>query len=66
MEAFTPQEWRRGDMRYLRPAGLALHVVETIEFYISGRNLASSLGAIASVWTGREANRTRCQTKRRF
>jgi hypothetical protein len=26
-------EWKKGDMDYLRPAGVAYHVVETIQFY---------------------------------
>ena len=35
--AFTPEEWRTGALPYLRPAGLALHTVETIEFYTSDK-----------------------------
>ena len=35
--AFTPEEWRTGELPYLRPAGLALHTVETIEFYASDK-----------------------------
>ena len=37
VDAFPPDEWRQGDTPYQRPAGLALHIVETIEFYISGQ-----------------------------
>jgi hypothetical protein len=29
-------EWRRGDTDYQRPAGLAYHALETIDFYTSG------------------------------
>jgi hypothetical protein len=31
--AFPADEWRKGEMDYLRPAGVALHVVETADFY---------------------------------
>jgi len=33
VELCPDDEWHKGDMPYLRPAGLALHVVETIDFY---------------------------------
>jgi hypothetical protein len=32
-QAFPAEEWRAGDLDYLRPAGVAYHVVETIDFY---------------------------------
>ena len=58
VEAFTPVEWRRGDVPYLRPAGLALHVVEIIEFYISGKPAAEfSWGHRFGVdWEGGESD----------
>ena len=31
--AFPPDEWRKGDIDYLRPAGVAYHAIETIDFY---------------------------------
>ena len=31
--AFPPDEWHRGDIDYLRPAGVAYHVIESIDFY---------------------------------
>ena len=31
--AFPADEWRKGDIDYLRPAGVAYHVVEVIDFY---------------------------------
>ena len=31
--AFPADEWRKGDIDYLRPAGVAYHVVESIDFY---------------------------------
>lgn len=31
--AFPEIQWKQGDLDYLRPAGVAYHVVETIEFY---------------------------------
>jgi hypothetical protein len=34
-DAFSEEEWRSGDSDYQRPAGLALHLVETIHFYTS-------------------------------
>jgi hypothetical protein len=36
--AFEPDEWRRANTLYRCPAALALHVVETIEFYFSGKS----------------------------
>lgn len=42
-EAFPEEEWRRGDTPYQRPAGLALHIVETIEFYVSDQPAAEFL-----------------------
>ena len=30
---FPADEWRKGDIDYLRPAGVAYHVVESIDFY---------------------------------
>ena len=33
--AFPAGEWRVGDSHYLRPAGLAYHALETIDFYTS-------------------------------
>ena len=33
--AFPEGEWRKGDIDYLRPAGVAYHVIETIDFYTS-------------------------------
>ena len=31
--AFPAEEWRKGDIDYFRPAGVAYHVCETIDFY---------------------------------
>lgn len=31
--AFPVDEWRKGEIDYLRPAGVAYHVVECIDFY---------------------------------
>lgn len=36
ISAFPEKEWRKADTRYQRPAGLALHIIETIDFYTSG------------------------------
>lgn len=33
VRAYPAQEWRRGDLAYLRPAGLAYHLVDTLDFY---------------------------------
>lgn len=33
IEAFSPEEWRKGDTLYQRPAGLSLHIVEAIDSY---------------------------------
>lgn len=33
VRAFPAKEWRSGDLDYLRPAGVAYHVVEAIDFY---------------------------------
>jgi hypothetical protein len=33
--AFPENEWRRGDLDYLRPAGVAFHFLETIDYYTS-------------------------------
>jgi hypothetical protein len=32
-QTFRAEEWRAGDLDYLRPAGVAYHIVETIDFY---------------------------------
>lgn len=32
---FPAEEWRKGEIDYLRPAGVAYHVVETLDFYFS-------------------------------
>jgi hypothetical protein len=37
VRAYPASEWRRGDLPYLRPAGLAYHLADTMAFYISGR-----------------------------
>lgn len=37
VQAFPGEEWRKGDIDYLRPAGLAYHVLETIDFYSGDR-----------------------------
>ena len=31
--AFPVDEWKKGDMDYTRPAGVAYHVVESLDFY---------------------------------
>lgn len=31
--AFPADEWRSGELDYLRPAGIAYHLLETIDFY---------------------------------
>jgi hypothetical protein len=31
--AFPIEEWRKGELAYLRPAGIAYHVLETIDYY---------------------------------
>jgi hypothetical protein len=36
VSAFPEDEWRTGASMYQRPAGLAYHTLETIEFYASG------------------------------
>jgi len=33
MRAFPSEEWRKGDTPYQRPAGLALHIVESLQSY---------------------------------
>ncbi len=33
LDLFPADEWRRGDIDYVRPAGLAYHVLESIDFY---------------------------------
>lgn len=35
VESFPAGEWRAGDSNYQRPAGLAYHVLETVDFYTS-------------------------------
>ena len=36
VEAFPEEEWRIGETPYQRPAGLAGHILATIDFYSSG------------------------------
>ena len=36
IQTFTEDEWQRGDSPYQRPAGLAAHLIATIDFYTSG------------------------------
>lgn len=38
--AFPAQEWHVGELDYLRPAGLAYHALETIDFYTSDQPAA--------------------------
>ncbi|MDF1514061.1 MAG: hypothetical protein P1S60_09650 [Anaerolineae bacterium] len=33
---FSAEDWKTGELDYLRPAGVAYHAVETIAFYTSG------------------------------
>lgn len=33
VQTFPVEEWRAGELNYLRPAGIAYHVLETIDFY---------------------------------
>jgi hypothetical protein len=44
---FPEKEWQLGEIDYLRPAGVAYHLVETIEFYCSDKS-ADEFG-----WGGR-------------
>ena len=32
--AFPAEEWKKGEIDYLRPAGVAYHTVETLDFYL--------------------------------
>ena len=34
---FTPGKWREGESSYMRPAGLVYHLLETVDFYTSGK-----------------------------
>ncbi len=45
--SFPADEWLKGDMDYLRPAGVAYHVVESIEFY------TGEVSVDEFVWGGR-------------
>lgn len=36
VENFPAEEWRKGESPYQRPAGLAAHLLSTIDFYTSG------------------------------
>lgn len=36
LETFPEVEWRQGESAYQRPAGLAAHFLETIDYYTSG------------------------------
>jgi hypothetical protein len=35
--AFPSDEWREDEPAYLRPAGIAYHVLETIDYYAGGQ-----------------------------
>ncbi|UCD08597.1 MAG: DinB family protein [Dehalococcoidales bacterium] len=35
--AFPADEWKKGEIDYLRPAGVAYHVVETLDFYFGDK-----------------------------
>jgi hypothetical protein len=45
--AFPAGEWCEGELDYLRPAGIAYHVLETIDFYTSDQAVD------AFAWGGR-------------
>lgn len=47
VRSFPAEQWYRGELDYLRPAGLAYHLVETIDFY------AGELPADQFPWGGR-------------
>ncbi|MEN8242759.1 MAG: DinB family protein [Chloroflexota bacterium] len=34
---FTPGNWREGESSYMRPAGLVYHLLETVDYYTSGK-----------------------------
>lgn len=36
VNAFPKEEWKKGESIYQRPAGLAAHWVETVDYYTSG------------------------------
>jgi len=38
VENFPAEEWRKGESPYQRPAGLAAHLLSTVDFYTSGLN----------------------------
>ncbi len=37
--AFPEDEWRKGDIDYLRPAGVAYHIVECTDFYTGDQSV---------------------------
>ena len=59
VSAFPESEWKIGDTDYLRPAGVAYHVVETIEFYASDQSAEEfKFGARFGVdWEGSESEK---------
>jgi hypothetical protein len=36
---FSPTVWRESDSNYMRPAGLVYHMLETVDFYTSGKTV---------------------------
>jgi hypothetical protein len=36
---FSPTHWRESDTNYMRPAGLVYHMLETVDFYTSGKSV---------------------------
>lgn len=57
IDSFTPQEWVEGETRYLRPAGLALHIVQTADLYAALKPGDQSEDPLTQIsWQDRESS----------
>ncbi len=58
IDTFSQDSWIEGETLYQRPAGLALHIVQTIDFYSAIKRGESSEDQLSQVnWEDRDASK---------
>jgi hypothetical protein len=58
IETFSEKAWYEGETNYQRPAGLALHIVQTMDFYSTRKPGEASSDALAQVnWQVRDSSK---------
>jgi tetratricopeptide (TPR) repeat protein len=64
VDHFTEEEWRQGETNYQRPAGLALHIVQTIDLYSAFRPGERSEDRLTQInWEERDSPKLPSQTE---